>query len=130
MKISGFTFIRNGIKLTYPFTESIQSILPVCDEVIVAVGNSDDGTREAIANINSPRIKIIDTMWDESLRTGGKILAQQTDIALNAITGDWGFYLQGDEVVHESELKLIVEAAKYYLNDFRVDGLLFSYYHF
>ena len=130
MKISGFTFIRNGIKLSYPFVESIRSILPVCDEMIVVVGKSEDGTREAIVNIGSPKIMIIDTEWDESLRSGGKILARQTDIALQAISGDWGFYLQGDEVVHERDLPAITTAAATYLNEPKVDGLLFSYYHF
>ncbi|MEO6168323.1 MAG: glycosyltransferase [Chitinophagales bacterium] len=130
MKISGFTFIRNGIKLKYPFIESIRSILPVCDEMIVVVGKSDDGTREAITKIGSPKIIVIDTIWDESLRTGGKILAQQTDIAFSAISGDWGFYLQGDEVVHEQDLPKIVAAAEKYHIDQRVDGLLFSYHHF
>lgn len=130
MKISGFTFIRNGIKLTYPFVESICSILPICDEMIVVVGKSEDGTREAITNINSPKIVVIDTEWDDSLRSGGKILAQQTDIAFKAISGDWGFYLQGDEVIHEQDLPAIVSATEKYLDQPQVDGLLFSYYHF
>ncbi|MGB3076387.1 MAG: glycosyltransferase family 2 protein [Chitinophagales bacterium] len=130
MKISGFTFIRNGIKLTYPFIESIQSILPVCDEMIVVAGKSDDGTKEALLKLNDSKIKIIDTVWDDNLRTGGKILAQQTDIGLNAISGDWGFYLQGDEVVHEKELPVIVSTAEKFLNDPLTDGLLFNYYHF
>ena len=68
MKISGFTFIRNGFKLHYPFLEAIQSILPVCDEMIVAVGKSDDQTRDAIAGLHPSKIHIIDTVWDESLR--------------------------------------------------------------
>lgn len=114
----------------YPFIESIKSILPVCDEMIVAVGKSEDGTREAIININSPKIRIIDTEWDETLRSGGQILAMQTNIALQAITGDWGFYLQGDEVVHEKDLPTIIQAAEKCLHDPEVDGLLFSYFHF
>ncbi len=130
MKISGFSFIRNGIKLRYPFIQSIQSILPLCDEFIIAVGNSDDGTREAIETIASSKIKIIDTIWDDSLREGGKILAQQTDIAFNEISGDWGFYLQGDEVVHENDLQKIKDEAIKYLNEKKIDGLLFSWLHF
>lgn len=130
MKISGFTFIRNGIKLSYPFIESIRSMLPVCDEVIVAVGNSEDATRDSLTALNSPKIKLIDTVWDDSIRTGGAILAQQTDIALNAITGDWGFYLQGDEVVHENDLPVIVKSAEKYLHEPEVEGLLFRYLHF
>lgn len=130
MKISGFTFIRNGVQLDYPFLEAIQSILPVCDEMIVVVGRSDDQTRVAIANLHAPKIRIIDTVWDDSLREGGKILAQQTNVALDAIRGDWGFYIQGDEVVHENDLQKIEDAAKKNLVDPSVEGLLFNWYHF
>src|SRR4030095_10433610 len=130
MKISGFTFIRNGVKLQYPFVESIHSILPVCDEMIVAVGDSADGTREAIEKLDHNKIKIIDTVWDDSLRDGGKILAQQTNIALDHISGDWGFYLQGDEVIHEKDFNVILHSAEKHLEDKRVEGLLFDYYHF
>jgi glycosyltransferase involved in cell wall biosynthesis len=130
MKISGFTFIRNGIKLQYPFVESIQSILSLCDEVVVAVGNSDDGTREAVEKIHPSKIRIIDTVWDETKREGGKILAEQTNVAFDTIKGDWGFYLQGDEVIHENDLPKIEESARKYLNDDSVDGLLFKWLHF
>lgn len=130
MRISGFSFIRNGLKLHYPFVESIRSILPVCDEFVLVVGNSEDGTRRTVENLNNSKIKIIDTVWDESLRSGGKILAQQTNLALDAITGDWGFYLQGDEVVHENDLNKIYDAAIKYLAERKVEGLLFKWIHF
>ncbi|MEY5046649.1 MAG: hypothetical protein RLZZ175_8 [Bacteroidota bacterium] len=130
MKVSGFTVIRNGIKLDYPFIEAITSILPICDEFIVAVGDCTDGTREAIVALNDPKIKIIDTVWDDSMREGGKILAVQTNIALEHITGDWGFYIQGDEVVHEKYLPEIKNAMHQYLNSPEVEGLLFDYQHF
>lgn len=130
MKVSGFTVIRNGIKLDYPFIEAITSILPICDEFIVAVGDCNDGTREAIVALNEPKIKIIDTVWDDSMREGGKILAIQTNIALEHITGDWGFYIQGDEVVHEKYLPEIKNAMQQYLNSPEVEGLLFDYQHF
>ncbi|GIV33507.1 MAG: hypothetical protein KatS3mg031_1042 [Chitinophagales bacterium] len=130
MTISGFTFVRNGIRLHYPFVESIQSMLPLCDEVVVAVGQSDDGTLEAIRALGSPKIRIIETHWDEHLRKGGQVLAQQTNIALDAIQGDWGLYLQSDEVLHEQDYDVILTAAHNYLHDLRVDGLLFSWYNF
>jgi hypothetical protein len=130
MKVSGFTFIRNGIKFGYPFTESIRSILPICDEFVIALGDCADGTREAIVAIDSPKIKIIDTIWDESKREGGRILAEQTNLALDHISGDWGFYLQGDEVVHERYLPIIRKAMEAELHDRSIDGLLFNYLHF
>lgn len=130
MKISGFSIIRNGEKLGYPYLESILSVLPLCDEFVIAVGNCEDETRSKIVDLHSPKIKIIDTVWDENLRAGGQILAQQTDIAFDAITGDWGFYIQGDEVLHEKYIPAIKAAMQQYLQQPNVEGLLFDYQHF
>ncbi|GAB4253340.1 MAG: hypothetical protein Kow0079_08790 [Vicingaceae bacterium] len=132
MKVSGFTIVRNGIKYDYPFIESIQSILPVCDEMIVAVGNSEDETLEAIKNINSPKIKIIETVWDDSLREGGRVLAVETNKAFDAISddSDWAFYIQADEVFHEADLPKIKKAMEEHLNNPKVEGLVFKHLNF
>jgi glycosyltransferase involved in cell wall biosynthesis len=127
--ISGAVIIRNGVKLGYPFIESIQSIVPLCDEVVVAVGDSDDGTREKIVALNDPRIRIIDTVWDMSKRTGGTILSEQTNIALDACTGDWIFYIQSDEAVHELDFENIKTAVTTTDANPAVDGLYFNYIH-
>lgn len=131
MKVSGFTFIRNGVKYDYPIVEAIKSILPICDEVVVAVGNSEDNTLELIENID-PKIRIIETQWDDSLREGGRVLAVETDKAFQAIgdDSDWCFYIQGDEVIHEQYLNTVRQAMEQYKNDSSVDGLLFKYRHF
>ena len=132
MKIAGFTFVRNAIKYDYPIIEAITSILPICDELVVAVGNSEDGTLELIQSIDSPKIKIIETIWDDSLREGGRVLAVETDKALAAISPDanWCFYIQGDEVVHEKYLPVIKKAMEDNLHKPEVEGLLFKYLHF
>lgn len=130
MTVCGFSFIRNGIRFDYPFLESITSLLPLVDRFVIAVGDSDDGTRDRIAALHSPKITIIDTRWDTSLRSGGRILAEQTDIALDYATGDWGFYLQGDEVLHEDEVPAIREALQRHRDDETIEGLLFRYRHF
>ena len=132
MKVSGFTFVRNAIRYNYPVVESIRSILPVCDEFIVAVGNSDDGTRELVASIGDPKIRIIDTVWDDSLRQGGQVLAQETDKAFDAISPDstWAFYIQADEVVHEKFLPEIRAAMEKRAGDQVVEGFAFDYTHF
>ena len=132
MKVSGFTFVRNAIKYDYPVVEAIKSILPICDEVVVAVGNSDDETLELIQNIGSPKIRIIETVWDDSLREGGRVLAVETDKAFKAISpdSDWAFYIQGDEALHEKYLDVVKEAMIKYNNDSAVEGLLFRYLHF
>ncbi len=130
IKISGFSFIRDGQKLGYPFVESILSILPICYEFVLVVGNCQDNTKQIIEQLHQPKIKIIDTVWDDTLRAGGAILAQQTNIALQYISGDWGFYLQGDEVVHEDYLEIITKSIHQYNENKNVDGLLFHYLHF
>jgi glycosyltransferase involved in cell wall biosynthesis len=130
IKVSGFTYMRNSFKYGYPVIESIKSILSICDEFIAVVGKSDDGTREAIEAIGSPKIKIIDTEWDDELVKGGKVFAQQANIGLKACTGDWAFHIQSDEVFHEDDLPEITKAMQDYHRDENVEGFLFDFYHF
>ncbi|HVA97923.1 MAG TPA: glycosyltransferase family 2 protein [Bacteroidia bacterium] len=132
MKVSGFTIVRNAIKYDYPIVEAIQSILPICDEVVVAVGKSEDDTLALIQSILSPKIKIIETVWDDTLREGGKVLADETNKAFRAISknSDWAFYIQGDEIIHEKFLPEIQASMKKWKDDKRVEGLLFNYTHF
>jgi len=132
MKISGFTFIRNAVLYDYPIVESIKSILPLCDEIIVAVGKSDDETLTLIQSIPSKKIKIIETEWDLSLREGGQVLAEETNKALAEVSkdSDWCFYIQGDEVVHEKYHGTIKQAMIKWKDDENVEGLLFKYLHF
>ncbi len=130
MKISGFTFVRNGFDYGVPFLESLQSILPICNEMIVAVGDSTDGTRNAIEELQSDKIKIIDTVWDMSLRKGGKIFASQTNLALDAISGDWAFHLQADEVIHENDLPKISKAIEENNVNEKVEGFILPFLHF
>src|SRR5882724_5782826 len=102
MKISGFTFIRNGNILGYPFVPSIRSLLPLCDEIIVNVPRSTDGTLESVQQIADPRIRIVQSEWDEKQRTAGLALSHHTNLALAQCSGDWCVYIQGDEVLHEA----------------------------
>lgn len=132
MKVAGFTFIRNAVKNDYSIVEAIQSILHICDEFVVAVGKSDDQTLELVKSIDSPKIKIIETIWDDNLREGGRAFALETDKAYQAIAPDtdWAFYIQGDECVHERYLPVIKKAMTDNLNKNEVEGLLFKYIHF
>lgn len=132
MKVCGFTFIRNAVKYDYPIVEAITSILPLCDKFIVVVGNSEDNTRNLIERINNSKIKIIDSVWNENLREGGKVLAVETNKAIDALPSDfdWAFYIQGDEVVHEKYHSTILNSMKKWEDHESVDGLLFKYIHF
>jgi hypothetical protein len=132
MTISGFTMGKNTSKVYYPMKEAVMSILPIVDEFIVVLGNSDpdDTTRAEIESIGSPKVKIVDTVWDIEKYPRGLEHAHQTDIGKSLCKGDWLFYLQSDEVIHEDDLPVIQKRCEELLDDQEVEGLLFDYIHF
>lgn len=132
MKVTGFTFIRNAIVNDYPVSEAIRSVLPLCDEFVVALGNSSDETAALVKSIAPDKIRIIDTVWDDNLREGGQVFAQETDKAIAAISAntDWMIYIQGDECIHEKYLPLIRREMEENLNDKNIEALLLKYRHF
>ncbi|MEL6943767.1 MAG: glycosyltransferase family 2 protein [Bacteroidota bacterium] len=131
MKVTGFSFIRNAIKFDYPIVEAVRSILPLCDEVVIAVGQSEDETLELVRDID-PKVRIIETVWEDEVRTSGNILAIETNKAFDAIREDtdWCFYIQGDEVLHEKYIPTVKAAMEQWLEDEQTEGLLFNYLHF
>ena len=130
MKVSGFTFLRNAEINGYPFIESIRSILPIVDEFICAIGEGDDKTRDIVQSIGDSKIKIIDTQWNENMRDRGFVYGQQKMIAQYNCSGDWAFYLEADEIIHEKEYHLIKNAMERHFDNTEVEALYFNFYHF
>ena len=130
--VSGFTFCRNVEKLDYPFVESIRSLLPLVDEMIVNVGDSEDRTLELVRGINDPRIRVIESVWDKNNLREGLVYAEQTNIALSHCRpdADWAFYLQSDEILHENDYAGIRASMEKYRSDTSLLGLMFRYHHF
>lgn len=128
--ISGFTFLRNGVKLGFPFEASVRSLLPLVDEFVIAVGRGEDDTRERLVAIGDPKIRLIDTLWNERMSERGFVYAQQKMIAQYACTGDWAFYLEGDELLHENELGAIRASVERHHGNAQVEALVFDYLHF
>jgi len=128
MKVSGFTIVRNAVIYNYPILESINSILPICDEFIVNVGDSQDRTLELILSIKSDKIRIIENQWDFS--KGKEVLSHQTNLALEECSGDWAFYLQSDEVIHEHDLPKLRKCMESCLDKPDIDALRFRWFHF
>jgi glycosyltransferase involved in cell wall biosynthesis len=123
MRVSGFTFVRNAVRLEFPVVECIRSVLPMVDEFVVAVGHSDDGTEELIRSIGDERVVIVPTRWNPNVRTGGYVLAQQTNVALFSCTGQWAIYIQADEAIHEDDHAHLRSLMGKYLDDDRVESL-------
>jgi glycosyltransferase involved in cell wall biosynthesis len=134
MQVSGFTFLRNGQRLGYPFVASIRSVLPLVDEFVIALGPCDDDTEKMLRDLGEPKIRIVPTQWNECLRSDysvkGFVFGQQKSIALFNCTGDWAFYLEADEVLHENELPKIRAAMEKHLDNEHVEALAFDYLHF
>tara|TARA_B110000240_G_scaffold182302_1_gene214986 strand:+ start:543 stop:1403 length:861 start_codon:yes stop_codon:yes gene_type:complete len=130
MKISAFTFIKNGQILGYPFIQSIQSVLPIVDEFVINVGESDDDTLCLIQSILSPKIRIIQSKWSQSMHDRGYVYGQQKMIAQFNCTGDWAFYIEGDEIYHENDLNQIKSAMQESFEDSNIEALAFDFYHF
>jgi hypothetical protein len=130
--VSGFTIARNVVKADYSLKEAVYSVLPLCDEFVIAVGKSEDDTLSYVKSFDSPKIKILETVWDDSLREGGKVLAVETNKALDAVNpnADWCFYIQADECLHEQYIPTIQQAMYHYLHMPKVEGLLLNYKHF
>jgi len=131
MRLAGFSIIRNALRYDYPFEESLRSLLPLVDELHLAVGKSEDATLQrakALAK-REPKLKVFETTWDSSQRQGGFELSRQTNLALARCKGDWGVYLQADEVLHEDDLDLIRQSARRQLKT-KAEGLSFDYLHF
>lgn len=141
MKVSGFTLLRHGVEFDYPFMESLRSLLPLVDELVINVGIGTDPTLERIKELaaeagtgadGQPRVRWFESEWplnDPEKKKGGKILSEQTNLALDRCTGDWCIYLQADEVFHERDRALIQEAIREYDGDDSIEGLLFEYVH-
>lgn len=133
MKVSVFTFLRNGVKLGYPFLESIRSALPLADEFIVALGRSDEdergATRDALASLQEPRLRVVDSVWNEQMKRAGFVYGQQKMLAQSQCNGDWAFYLEADEVLHEEDISSVREAMEENLGRPNVEALVFDYVH-
>ena len=130
MRISAFTFVRNAVMLDYPVVESISSALPLVDEFVVNVGDCSDDTLRLVETIGSPKIRIVRGRWAPAVRSGGRVLAMQADLALSHCRGDWALYIQADEVLHEDDLPIIGESLARHLDDSRIEGMLFDFIHF
>ncbi len=129
MKICGFSIARNIVRFGYPLEASLRSMLPLVDEMVLNVGDSDDGTWDLVQSMGEPKIKAFRCTWDMNLRHRGSLLAQQTNLALERCQGDWGLYLQADEVLHEKDYPIIRRAMEKHLKR-ATEALTFRYHHF
>jgi hypothetical protein len=94
----------------------------------VNVGRSDDDTLALVQSIDDPKIRILETEWDMTIKN--KVLGDETLRAMRACRHPWGVYIQADEVLHERGARTLAQAIQVHDADTRVEGLLVRYLHF
>jgi len=129
MRVCGFSIAYNAVRFGYPIEASLRSMLPLLDELVLNIGEGDDQTWDLVQSMREPKIRPFRSAWDPNLRFGGELLAQQTNLALERCRGDWGLYLQADEVLHEKDYPEIRQAMEYHRTR-STESLRFRYFHF
>ena len=137
VKISGVTFVKDVICLGYPFIESIKSIAPLCDEVVINVGfddpelEKDDGTWQKLQKeFPQDKFVLIKSFWNPEMVADGLILSQQMNIALEHCRGEYCHYIQADEAVHEEDFPTIRKGIQQMEKNPSIDGLVYNFIHF
>jgi len=128
--VSGFSIVRGARELDYPVVESLRSLLPLVEEIVVVTHRGDEWTRELLASVGDERLRIVPVDWDRGPRGGGRTLAWLTNIALAGCRHPWALYLQADEVIHEADYERLRRALERYDGAREVDALSFRFLHF
>lgn len=128
--VSGFSIVRNAVKMQYPIEAALRSIAPLCDEIVINVGDSVDETLEVVRGIGDPKMRILESVWGDEVERSNLIHSVETNRALEACCGGWCFYIQADEVLHEDDVGRVADVMRRYAHDRRVEGIVFDYLHF
>jgi glycosyltransferase involved in cell wall biosynthesis len=128
--VSGFSIVRNAVKMQYPVEAALRSIAPLCDEIVVNVGDSEDDTLDLVRGIGDPKIRVFESVWGDEREVTNRMHSVQTNLALDRCRGRWCFYIQADEVLHEDDVPRVRAALERWAEDARVEALVFDYLHF
>ena len=104
MRLSIYTFVKDGLYFDFHVVDMLRHHLPLADEIVVNEGYSSDGTYEAIRDID-PKIRVVRNEWDRSdPKTWSMKFKNQ---ARSLCTGDWCILLDCDEFIPEWEFDRI-----------------------
>lgn len=132
-RLSAFSYLKNGVVFDYPFIESLLSIAPICDQIIVCYASeSTDGSREALEALQAklPQLELYPSkVWQTPGLSQGEVIRLAAEEAEAYCDGDWLLHLQADEVYLNAEVLSI----KNYLDQYHcldIDGFFFQVLHF
>lgn len=133
-RLSAYSYLYQGVAFDYPFIESLQSVLPVVDELVVTYAEPcPDGTYEQLLRLAAhyPQLRLLPSrLWtapDKPL--DGSLIRQAAEEAMAACTGDWLWHLQADEVYSNADAKKVRELVNVSHHQ-DVHGFIFNVLHF
>lgn len=99
--LSGYVPVRNGERLDYCWRLAVESMLPICDEVVICDSDSDDGTKEAAVKWAEaePKIRVINYPWPNP-KGDVWMLMKWLNFARQHLSYDMQITLDADEVIH------------------------------
>jgi glycosyltransferase involved in cell wall biosynthesis len=113
MSLGGSLFVRDAVRLDYCVEAAIESLVPVCDEVVVLDCQSTDGTLALLYAVAArhPNVRVIANQpWE--VGTNYDRLMIHANAAREQLQTRWHFMLQADEVLHEWSYPMLREAVR------------------
>ncbi len=124
--LGSFICVRNGFELDYSFQLAAESLLKVCDQLILCDSDSTDGTRQALQRMadRDRRITVINWPWPNPVRESHHWFLKWLRFAQSHLKTDMVLYLDADEVLDDSpECHQAIREAKNFGRCLAVDRL-------
>lgn len=110
--LAGILCVRNGFELDYNWEISGESLLGVCDELVLSDCESSDGTRERMNewSARDSRITLHSYPWSNPINTN-EWWVDWLNTARQHAKSDAVMFLDADEVLHEDSYETVRRAA-------------------
>jgi glycosyltransferase involved in cell wall biosynthesis len=125
--LGGSLFVRDAVRLDYCVEAAIESLVPVCDDVVVLDCHSTDDTLALLRTIETrhSNVRVFPNVpWEQA--GNYERLMILANAARELVRARWHFMIQADEVLHESSytaLRALVAADGWGQQAFRVRRL-------
>lgn len=107
--LAGSLFVHDALRLDYCLQAAIESLILVCDEVIVLDCGSTDGTAGLLRHLEHrfEKLTVASSPWEAAADYSR--LAILANRAREMVTYRWHLMLQADEVLHEASYPILRE---------------------
>lgn len=112
--IGGLLVTHNCLEYDYCFEAALDSLFPLCDEVVVSDSGSTDGTLERLYEIaeKQTKLRIVQYPWNPPVGAGHGWFIEWLNHSRKHLTTKYQMSLDADEVLHEDSYAEIFDAAR------------------